>query len=131
MTIKAGQVVTFKPEWLDKGDEGITFLAVDDESKGRVTVEAQVDLPFKPRQVVTVDMIASVAPVTLLTPETATAYVVALFASYGEEYNNLAVTRTTYLGGDPAIDVSFTYGHGHFGTMTVWVEADGNLYGEW
>jgi hypothetical protein len=58
MTIKAGQIVTFKPEWMDKGDENITFIAVDDEENGRVTVEAQVDLPFKPRQVVSVDMIA-------------------------------------------------------------------------
>lgn len=60
MAIKIGQVVKFKPEWQDKGDEKITFIAVDDESQGRVTVEAQVDLPFKPRQVVSVDMIATV-----------------------------------------------------------------------
>lgn len=57
MAIKAGQQVTFKPEWRDAGDAHIVFLAVDDEEKGRVTVEAQVDLPFKPRQVVAVSMI--------------------------------------------------------------------------
>jgi hypothetical protein len=57
MAIKTGQEVVFKAEWMDEGDENIVFVAVDDEELGRVTVEAQVDLPYKPRQVVRVDMI--------------------------------------------------------------------------
>ena len=55
--IKAGDVVKFKPEWADAGDETVTFIAVDDESKGRVTVQAQLGLPINPTQVVSVDWI--------------------------------------------------------------------------
>jgi len=50
--IKLGETVKFKKEWMDAGDENIQFIAIDDEFKGRVTVEAQVDLPLKPTQVV-------------------------------------------------------------------------------
>jgi hypothetical protein len=55
--IKAGDIVKFKPEWMDKGDENITFVAVDDESQGRVTVQAQLGLPINPTQVVNVSWI--------------------------------------------------------------------------
>ena len=55
--IKAGDVVKFKPEWADAGDETVTFIAVGDESKGRVTVQAQLGLPINPTQVVSVDWI--------------------------------------------------------------------------
>lgn len=58
--IKPGQIVTFKPEWMDPGDENIIFLAVDHEENDRVTVQAQVDLPFNPTKVVMVNMIATV-----------------------------------------------------------------------
>jgi hypothetical protein len=57
MTIKAGDVVVFKPEWMDKGDENIVFIAHEDEDRGYVSVEAQVNLPFKPLQIVAVNMI--------------------------------------------------------------------------
>ena len=55
--IKAGQVITFKPEYQDSGDDGITFIAMDDESMGRVTVQAQLGLPINPTQVVMIYMI--------------------------------------------------------------------------
>jgi len=57
--IKAGDILEFRPEWMDEGDENITFIAVDDESKGRVTVEAQLGLPINPSQVVDVSWIQS------------------------------------------------------------------------
>jgi hypothetical protein len=57
MTIKAGDIVVFKPEWMEKGDENIVFIAHEDEDGGTVEVEAQVDLPFKPLQIVSVSMI--------------------------------------------------------------------------
>jgi hypothetical protein len=55
--IKASDVVTLKAEWMDKGDENITFIAVYDECKGRVTVQAQLGLPINPTQVVDVSWI--------------------------------------------------------------------------
>lgn len=58
--IKAGQTVRIKKEWQDKGDENITWIAVDDEEKGRVTIEAQVNLPLKPQQVVKVEWLEPV-----------------------------------------------------------------------
>lgn len=50
--IKAGDVVRFKKEYQDAGDESILFVAVDDESKGRVTVMANVGMAINPTQVV-------------------------------------------------------------------------------
>jgi hypothetical protein len=50
--IKKGDIVRFLPQWQDAGDENIEFRAVDDEYDGRVEVEAQVDLPLKPTQIV-------------------------------------------------------------------------------
>ena len=55
--IKKGDTVRFKPEWRDDGDDAIVFIAVEDEADGRVTVEAQLDLRFKPLQTVKVSMI--------------------------------------------------------------------------
>lgn len=49
-TIKAGDSVTIKPEWQDHGDEGIEWKAIDNPEKGRVTIEAQLDMPIKPTQ---------------------------------------------------------------------------------
>lgn len=57
MTIKKGDVVKFKPHWQDEGDADITFIAVEDEDGGRVTVEAQIGLRFNPQQTVRTDMI--------------------------------------------------------------------------
>lgn len=53
--IKKGNVVKFKPEWQDKGDEKIVFRAVDDEYDGRVRVVACVDMNLNPEQIVPVD----------------------------------------------------------------------------
>jgi len=52
MTIRAGDVVVLKPRWLAEGEAGIVFIAIEDEQDGTVQVEAQVDLPFKPIQIV-------------------------------------------------------------------------------
>lgn len=56
--IKKGQQIKFKPEWLDKGEENVVFIATDDELFGRVEVQAQLGLAFNPIQTVRVDMIA-------------------------------------------------------------------------
>lgn len=55
--IKKGQRVSFKPEWRDPGDEGIVFVAAEDEDGGRVLITAEIGLTIKPVQVVGVDMI--------------------------------------------------------------------------
>lgn len=55
--IRKGDTVKIKPEWQDDGDDQITFIAVDDEEKGRVTIEAQIGLAYNPQQVVRVDML--------------------------------------------------------------------------
>ena len=52
--VKKGDVVKFKPQWQDKGDDKIEFRAVDDEYDGRVEVVACIDLPLKPTQIVPV-----------------------------------------------------------------------------
>lgn len=53
--IKAGDIIRIKKEYQDKGDEEIVFIAVDDQEKGRVTIQAQLDLNIKPTQVVNVE----------------------------------------------------------------------------
>ena len=59
--IHKGDKVRIKPEWQDAGDEDFTFVAVDDEDKGRVTIEPQIPgLKIKPTQVVRLDMIEKV-----------------------------------------------------------------------
>jgi hypothetical protein len=55
--IHAGDVVMLKPQWLAEGEAGIVFIAIEDEQDGMVQVEAQVDLPFKPIQIVETRMI--------------------------------------------------------------------------
>jgi phage repressor protein C with HTH and peptisase S24 domain len=57
-TIKAGDVVHIKPEWQDKGDDQFVWIAIEDEDGGRVRIQAQCDLPIKPVQVVTIEMLA-------------------------------------------------------------------------
>lgn len=59
MTIKTGQIVRFKPEFMDPGDENILFMAIDDEEQGRVIVKALVDLPIQPTQIVRSHMIVT------------------------------------------------------------------------
>ncbi len=36
--IKRGDIVQIKPEWQDEGDDTYTWMAVDDEEKGRVSI---------------------------------------------------------------------------------------------
>ena len=55
--IRAGQVVRILPTYQDPGDEEIQFIAIDDESNGRILVEIQIDLPIKPTQIVFSHMI--------------------------------------------------------------------------
>lgn len=55
--IKRGDVVRIRPEWADPGDENITFVAVDDEGKGRVSIMAMLGFAINPVQVVNVDMV--------------------------------------------------------------------------
>lgn len=54
MPIKAGNQIRIKPEYQDNGDDQITWIAIDDESKGRVTIQAQLGMPINPTQVVDV-----------------------------------------------------------------------------
>lgn len=56
-TIKTGDSLTIRQQWRDPGDESIEWLAVEDEDGGRVLIEAQVDLPIKPTQRVSVEMV--------------------------------------------------------------------------
>lgn len=55
--IKTGDQLRIKPEWQDTCDESITFVAIDDEDCGRVTIRAMLGLPINPTQVVRVDMV--------------------------------------------------------------------------
>ncbi|SMP42403.1 hypothetical protein SAMN06265222_101777 [Neorhodopirellula lusitana] len=53
--IKAGMAVKIKKEYQDDGDEKIVFIAVDNEEKGRVTIQAQLGMTINPTQVVKVE----------------------------------------------------------------------------
>ena len=53
--IKKGDIVKIKKEWQDKGDDLITYIAADDEEKGRVTIEAITTMFINPTQVVKVE----------------------------------------------------------------------------
>lgn len=72
---------------------------------------------------------------TILTNENASTYVTDIFASWG--YQDLAVTGAAIKHDDDDMDmvdvtIDYTDDSGrHTGTMTVWVEIDGSLYGEW
>lgn len=57
--VSAGDVVVFKPEWQDKGDDKVTFRAIEDEDdRGKLKVEADLGFPINPTSIVTTDMIA-------------------------------------------------------------------------
>lgn len=60
MIITKGQKITYKPEWQDAGDSGITFIALENESGGRVLAEAQLGLTLNPTQIVNVEWIAAI-----------------------------------------------------------------------
>jgi len=56
--IRKGQPVTVRPQWRDPGDENVQFVALEDESGGRVLIGALGVLShFIPSQVVTTDML--------------------------------------------------------------------------
>lgn len=58
--VQKGDVVKLRPEYRDKGDEGITFIATENEDRGRVRVMAQLGLSVNPTYVVTVSMLQEV-----------------------------------------------------------------------
>ncbi len=53
--IKTGQQVIIKPEFQDFGDDGLVWIAVEDEDGGRVRIEAKVGFPINPQYVVKVE----------------------------------------------------------------------------
>lgn len=55
--IRKGDIVKFKPEWRDGGDEEVIFVAIEDEDGGRLMVQAQLGLAINPIQVLSVEMI--------------------------------------------------------------------------
>lgn len=56
--IKKGDEVKILPQWQDKGDDKLKWIAVDDEEKGRVTITPiNLDLKIKPQYVVKVSQI--------------------------------------------------------------------------
>lgn len=58
--IKAGDIVKIKPAFQDAGDDAFTWVACDDESKGRVTISpVNIGLAIPPQQTVTTDMLES------------------------------------------------------------------------
>jgi hypothetical protein len=57
MNVKKGSIVVLKKEYKD--DEKTIFISIDDEEKGRVTVEALVGMRINPTYVVTSEMIES------------------------------------------------------------------------
>ena len=50
--VKKGQIVKFKKDFMDDGDEEIIFIANEDESNGRVLIKALLNLPLNPTQIV-------------------------------------------------------------------------------
>lgn len=56
-TVKKGDIVILKKEYRD--DDKTVFIAIDDEEKGRVTVEAEIGFTFNPTYVITREMIES------------------------------------------------------------------------
>ena len=57
--IKKGDIVRIKPEWQDKGDDKIVFIAVEDQILGMnsLTIEAQLGMSFNPQYRVQIDWI--------------------------------------------------------------------------
>lgn len=55
--INKNDVVVFKPEWSDAGDDKIIFIAIENEDGGRVKVRAELGMVINPIQVVETRMI--------------------------------------------------------------------------
>jgi hypothetical protein len=61
MTILKGDIVKIRPQWQDKGDDEYTWIARNDEEKGRVDISAlELRTGIWPMQTVTVDMVEKV-----------------------------------------------------------------------
>ena len=57
--IKQGQIVEIKEQYQDDGDDQFTWVAVDDEEKGRVTITpTDIALEIKPQYVVNVEWLS-------------------------------------------------------------------------
>jgi hypothetical protein len=56
-TIRKGDRVRIKPEWQDDGDDEIVWIAIEDEDRGHVRIQPQLDMPIRPNQVVTTGML--------------------------------------------------------------------------
>jgi|GEM_PF-4840052 len=58
--ISKGQAVTIKPEFQDKGDDAFSWVAVDCQQNGRVTISpTNTGLSIAPTYVVRVDMLVA------------------------------------------------------------------------
>jgi hypothetical protein len=60
--IRRGDRISILPEWQDQGDDQIEYIAIDDEEKGRVSIQAQLGLPINPIHMVATYMIRKEAP---------------------------------------------------------------------
>ena len=60
-TILKNDVITYHPQWMDRGDDKITFRAMADyDGSGSIDVVACLGLPFNPWMPVKLSMIATV-----------------------------------------------------------------------
>lgn len=55
--IRRGDLLCIAPEWRDPGDEDILWIALDDESGGRLCIQPLIDLPIRPNQIVETRMV--------------------------------------------------------------------------
>ncbi len=57
--IRKGDILSIRPQWRDAGDETFTWIARNDEEKGRVDISALElsNMPLWPMQTVRVDMV--------------------------------------------------------------------------
>lgn len=58
LMIKKGDIVRIKPEWQDEGDENFTWIALEDEDRGRIRIAPLgTGLTITPNQIVNTDML--------------------------------------------------------------------------
>lgn len=56
--IKQGDIVKIKQEYQDFGDDKLIWVALDNEEKGRVTIQpSNIEMIIKPVQVINVHML--------------------------------------------------------------------------
>ncbi|MBI3903814.1 MAG: hypothetical protein HY306_12880 [Nitrosomonadales bacterium] len=61
--IKAKDIIKIKPEYQDKGDEALVWVALEDEDGGRVRISPlNTGLAFPPNQVVNTEMLEKADP---------------------------------------------------------------------